>query len=309
MQPPSIPPGVSSGEGVQSGLSEPSVAPSSPAPSPWLIREQIERLASHPTFSRSSTSVKLLRFFGENILDKGGRPVTQRDVADVLLGLSSEFRPTVNPLVRMQVVRLRRKLNDYYAGDGAADEVLIKLPKGSYRLLALWNPATPSPGSASPPVATPPAGGSGAKAILLVTELADDGLGSDWEGLAAAIAQHLVPSLLGHERFFAIGPLRRRRVAMEGLEPLAARDHYRADLLLDGELARDGDGLVATLRLLAPASDLPVWTHWCREALDALPVPARQRDLAASGRSELIDTLAEILAGRITILLQDAFPA
>lgn len=322
-----------------SSIPSPAVAPNSQpiatrlttGPSPWQVREQIDRLAAHPTFSRSPTSLKLLRFFGDNILSAGGRPVSQKVVADVLLGLTTGFRPTENPLVRMQVVRLRRKLLDYYGGDGAEDAVLIKLPRGRYCLVAAWNPASAAglasnaavatlagdpPDPSAHPQAWSPSGAvrrsKFGKPVVLVFEPADAGLDASWQGLSAAIASSLVPNLLGHRALVAIGPLSRRRADMEGVRAEEACDRYHADYLLDGRVSLDQDAVVATLHLLPRGSDLAVWTQWCSEDLAALPanLASERKPDAAAGSPWLtgrVGMIGERLAGRIAVLLQEAF--
>lgn len=323
-------------------------------PSPWQIREQVERLAAHPTFSRSPASLKLLRFFGANILTAGGRPVSQRVVADVLLGLSDEFRPTENPLVRMQVVRLRKKLIDYYAGDGVGDRVLVSLPKGRYCLVADWNseprsansiakhgdsegrlPTVGEHGSAAAG-ASPSSGGERtnfggeissadqasrtARPVVLIAELADGGLGSDLQALPQVTATLLVPNLLGNDRLWAIGPLSRWRARLDGLadpdglHTEAACGRYHADYVLVGQLVREATAVAATLQLVPRSGGDPVWTTWCSEDLTALPAdPA----LAQASTAELdgqafgprVAAIGEILAGRIAVLLREAFQA
>ncbi len=320
-------------------------APHGLPPTPWQIREQVERLAAHPTFSRSPSSLKLLRFFGANILATGGRPVSQRVVADVLLGLSDEFRPTENPLVRMQVVRLRKKLIDYYAGDGAADRVLVSLPKGRYCLVADWNPGLRSAGVEAEPAAgesppdslaareraefeagidatpgRPPAGSGAGRPVVLIAELADGGLGPDFQALAQVTATLLVPNLLGNDRFWAIGPLSRWRAGLDGLahphglQPEAACGRYHADYVLVGQLAREGTAVAATLQLVPRSGGDPVWTTWCSEDLTALPADSSMAQtpvIPSAGHAfgARVAAVGEILAGRIAVLLREAFQA
>ena len=42
------------------------------------------------------------------------------------------FDPTVDPLVRIEAARLRKKLREYYGTDGQGDAIHIDLPKGTY---------------------------------------------------------------------------------------------------------------------------------------------------------------------------------
>lgn len=317
-------------------------------PNPWQIRDQVDRLAAHPTFSRSPASLKLLRFLGDSIVTTGGKPVSQRVVADALLGLSEGFRPTENPLVRMQVVRLRKKLHDYYSGDGANDPVVVSLPRGRYSLEASWSePArlpvdpTQAAGGSLPDGETtaflegdvraaiemegePPPGVSLGSPpacrhswpVVLIAELADGGLGEDLQSLPLAAATVLVPKLLGSGQFWAIGPLSRQRALLEGVEPEAFCDRYHADYVLDGQLALEANAVAVTLRLLQRSSDEAVWATWCREDLTALPVngsgghsPGGSAAVCTPGSlpGARVDAVAEILAGRIAVVVREVF--
>jgi len=50
------------------------------------------------------------------------------------LGRQPDFDPQLDSMVRVQAGRLRAKLAEYYASEGAADHVWVELPKGTYVL-------------------------------------------------------------------------------------------------------------------------------------------------------------------------------
>jgi hypothetical protein len=296
-------------------------------PPPRQVREQIDRLAAHPIFARSAASLKLLRFFASTMLSAGGKPVSQRVVADVLLGLTEEFRPTENPLVRMQVGRLRKKLQEYYAGEGARDPIVVSLPKGRYCLAAEWRAAAEpdldplhatgsaashsaigsladgiDPGAANRPPARP---------VVLISELDGPGLGPDFELLPECTTTLLVPNLLGNGRFWAIGPLSRQRAEDEGVGYETACVRFHADYLLLGQLALEGTHLSVALQMVPRLGIEPVWTAWCSEDLAALPERFPDGGPGAGSRSAAgfgprVALVGQILAGRITVALCDA---
>jgi serine/threonine-protein kinase len=55
-------------------------------------------------------------------------------IATEALGRSTDFDPRTDPLVRVEVRRLRQKLLEYYAEDGRDSDLVFELPKGGYRL-------------------------------------------------------------------------------------------------------------------------------------------------------------------------------
>jgi hypothetical protein len=58
-----------------------------------------------------------------------------------VFGRSADFDPQLDSMVRVQAGRLRVKLSEYYAGDGAEDPIIVELPKGTY-VLAFHHRAT-----------------------------------------------------------------------------------------------------------------------------------------------------------------------
>jgi hypothetical protein len=71
------------------------------------------------------------------------------EVAAAVFGRSAAFDGAQDASVRVSVHRLRRKLDDFYAGPGQDDPVRLSIPKGEYRMIAEHRPseaaATPSP--------------------------------------------------------------------------------------------------------------------------------------------------------------------
>lgn len=65
----------------------------------------------------------------------GARP-KEFEVASAVFGRGAAFDGSQDASVRVAVHRLRRKLDDFYAGAGQADAVRLTIPRGEYRMLA-----------------------------------------------------------------------------------------------------------------------------------------------------------------------------
>jgi hypothetical protein len=76
----------------------------------------------------------LLRYLADRALDHPGVALKEYQIAIEVLGRSSDFDPQSDSSVRVQAGRLRVKLEEYYAGEGQHDSVIVELPKGSYTL-------------------------------------------------------------------------------------------------------------------------------------------------------------------------------
>ncbi len=89
----------------------------------------------------SESLCKLLRYLARHVLDHPGTSIKEYQIATEVFGRSADFDPQLDSMVRVQAGRLRVKLSEYYAGDGAEDPIIVELPKGTY-VLAFHHRAT-----------------------------------------------------------------------------------------------------------------------------------------------------------------------
>ncbi|MEZ5362249.1 MAG: hypothetical protein R2748_07870 [Bryobacterales bacterium] len=101
-----------------------------------LSLEYVEQVAAGKVFSGSSSLPRLLRYLAERALEEPGEPIKEFRIATEALGRGAGFDPRNDSVVRVTTARLRSKLDEYYSGEGAGDLVRLKVPKGSYRLVA-----------------------------------------------------------------------------------------------------------------------------------------------------------------------------
>src|SRR5882672_4298832 len=96
--------------------------------------QQIDKLINSHSLHSSESLCKLLRYLAEHSLDHPGVALKEYQIATEVLGRPPGFDPQSDSTVRVQAGRLRVKLAEYYAQDGAGDAVVVELPKGSYAL-------------------------------------------------------------------------------------------------------------------------------------------------------------------------------
>jgi hypothetical protein len=65
---------------------------------------------------------------------EGRTELDQYEIADKVLGRATGFNPWDDATVRKLATQLRHKLEEYYAGPGAADRIVVSLPRRSYVL-------------------------------------------------------------------------------------------------------------------------------------------------------------------------------
>jgi hypothetical protein len=86
-------------------------------------------------FLGSEALCKLLKFLAHHTIHTPTDHLKEYEIATEAFGRPPDFDPQTDSYVRVQMGRLRAKLAHYYETEGAADSVLIDVPKGRYVLI------------------------------------------------------------------------------------------------------------------------------------------------------------------------------
>src|SRR6266481_9089596 len=95
---------------------------------------QIDKLLGSHTLHGSESLCKLLRYLANHSLEHPGLSPKEYQIATEVFGRQKDFDPHLDSMVRVQAGRLRAKLAEYYASEGAEDSILVEMPKGNYVL-------------------------------------------------------------------------------------------------------------------------------------------------------------------------------
>jgi hypothetical protein len=98
------------------------------------LLSQVERILHSDEFRTSEVLRRLLRFLAEKSAAGEADQLKEYAVAIDGLGKNPSYDPRQNSAVRIQVGRLRQRLAEYYRTEGKADEFIIDLPKGRFKL-------------------------------------------------------------------------------------------------------------------------------------------------------------------------------
>ena len=110
----------------------------------------LEQVLASRAFQGAGRSGALLRFLIERTLAGHADQLKEYTVGAEALGRGAAFDPRSDSIVRVEVSRLRSRLDLYYATEGAIDPVWILVPKGSYVPTFTVASPTSSGGSESP---------------------------------------------------------------------------------------------------------------------------------------------------------------
>jgi len=110
---------------------------------------EVERLVNSKALHPSDALCKLLRYLADQAIEHPGVPVKEYRLATEVFGRPKNFDSQLDSTIRVAAGRLRVKLAEYYSTEGADDEFVVDLPKGTY-ILSFHRREVPRP------VAVPP---------------------------------------------------------------------------------------------------------------------------------------------------------
>jgi hypothetical protein len=97
-----------------------------------LSHDLVQRIVNSKTFQSAPTLQQLLRFLATRALEAHTDEIKEYTIGVEALGRKPDFDPKTDPIVRVQVYRLRQKLKEYYELEGAQESILVEIPKGHY---------------------------------------------------------------------------------------------------------------------------------------------------------------------------------
>lgn len=95
-------------------------------------RQELQRLFEDRRFRVTERQKAILTYLAENRLSGSDDSVKAYAIALDVLGRSSDFDATIDPIVRIEISRLRSALDSYYEAFGTDGSTTIRIPKGSY---------------------------------------------------------------------------------------------------------------------------------------------------------------------------------
>lgn len=125
---------------------------------PDAVQAHLEKVLDSATFRGAERSRRLLKFIVEQTLQGRADHLKDYTLGAEALGRGDDFDPRTDPIARVEMSRLRSRLDVYYATDGVQDEVRISIPKGGYVPLFQASTSTEAPlaANAAPVAAVAP---------------------------------------------------------------------------------------------------------------------------------------------------------
>ncbi len=261
-------------------------------------RRQLNRVLASEGFRRNERLARFLRFVVEQHLGGKDSETKESVIAIEVFGRGADHDPKQTSIVRNEAARLRARLNEYYAGDGKNDSLIIELPKGGYAP-ALRQPAVAPAVSTLGPERNSLRPGRRLRPLVALAGVALAAGAWGWwrsqnQNAPVAIAVLPLTSLSqdAANDYFADGltdEIIRNLSIIDGLavrsqtssfsfkgKPRQIRDagkQLEADYILEGSVLRTGQQLRINAQLVRVRDDFPLWSgRYDRDLTDVLAV-------------------------------------
>jgi hypothetical protein len=96
------------------------------------IRAALSAIISSRQFHGASRLSSFLKYIVEETLKGNDHYLKEYVLGTEVFGRAADYDPRIDPIVRNNAVRLRKKLEEYYAENPHTCDVIISLPKGHY---------------------------------------------------------------------------------------------------------------------------------------------------------------------------------
>jgi hypothetical protein len=104
----------------------------------------VERVASSRHVNRSARLRALLLYLSERVLDDEAGEIHEQEVGHKVFGRPADYDTTSDNIVRVHASMLRKRLEQYFASDGAGETLILEIPKGNYAPIFRDRRALPS---------------------------------------------------------------------------------------------------------------------------------------------------------------------
>lgn len=255
------------------------------------VRDELERILSSAEFAQSDSLKRFLHYVVEAALEGREAELKETILGDSVFDRGNDYDPRLDPIVRVQATRLRGKLRDYYHDRGAADEIVIDLPKGTYVPVFSLHDGEATEGVTSAPdrrLATVgliavsamvlgliglwvwsvwPAGDSPIQS-LVVLPFTDMSPGADYGYYGDGLAEEMTTTLAGVSGLTVVP--RTTAFAFRDRDLDTIRQNLGVDAVLQGSVRKSGETLRIAAQLIRMSDGRQIWNESFEEADDGV---------------------------------------
>ena len=113
-------------------------------------RALIGRVASSRYVNRSARLRDLLVYLSTRVLEDDAAEIHEQEVGNQVFGRPTDYDTAADNIVRVHASMLRKRLEQYFASEGAHETIVLEIPKGNYAPVFRERPEPEAPTSLPP---------------------------------------------------------------------------------------------------------------------------------------------------------------
>lgn len=214
------------------------------------VLTQLFRITASTQFAASERLSTLLRYLVEQTVDGRAEEIKEYTIALEVFGRPESFDPRLDTIVRVQASKVRAKLREYYAGEGARDAVLIDLPRGTY--VPVFH--------ANDPVSEPIVQSRRRSPSIAVLPFADMSRNKDQEYFCDGITEELINALAKIDGLHVVARTSTFEFKGKALAVRKIGAQLNVETVLEGGVRRENDQLRITAQLYHVLDGYHLWS-------------------------------------------------
>jgi hypothetical protein len=100
--------------------------------------EVIERAAASAQLRRAARSREFLLYVSTKALKEGNNDIHEQEIGHAIFGRDENYDTSQDNIVRVSATDLRKRIEGYFASEGAEEPLIFEIPRGSYSPVFRW---------------------------------------------------------------------------------------------------------------------------------------------------------------------------
>jgi hypothetical protein len=114
-------------------------------------RKLLQRILESPEFRRAPRLKELLIYICDRAFEQTATEIREQELGARIFGRAESYNTAEDPIVRVQVSQLRKKLKLYFENEGKSEACILDVPRGTYLPVFSQKPEPAERADASPP--------------------------------------------------------------------------------------------------------------------------------------------------------------
>src|SRR5882757_9785056 len=108
----------------------------------WTL---LQRVMASPRLKRAARLREFLLFVGQRSIRDGCNEIHEQEIGCEVFGRLAGYDTSADNIVRVNATDLRKRIDEYFANEGAHETLVLGIPRGSYAPVFRLRPLGPEP--------------------------------------------------------------------------------------------------------------------------------------------------------------------